>query len=113
MNDIPADVNIRNLTQTHSVLGIAGPASEGILASVCSADVQGMPFFGVTGCEVGGVKALVMRLSYTGLPGFEVHLEGEYLLGAFALDSMRLEAGFKGLGSDMRKDNPALSAGIQ
>eukprot|EP01083_Nonionella_stella_P007820 22504_1 len=70
----------------------------------------------------------VMRLSFTGLSGFEFHLSNEHLyclydniikiardnefkvcdFGAYALDSMRMEVGFKFLGSDMRRDDTAV-----
>jgi len=137
MNNIPAYVDITNLTQSYGVLAVAGPNSTKLLNHCgfgAPGEFENLPYFGVLETEIAGCPVMLLKLSYTGLrPGWEVHCQQEYMynvynalkasgeelnievgdFGGYALNSFRLEAGFKGLGTDMRKDTPAMACGIK
>jgi len=80
----------------------------------------------------GSSVALTLRMSFTGLSGFAFHLPCDEMnvlydnlwrvaselgpvtdFGGYALNSFRLEAGFKFLIPDMSRDYDALDSGIQ
>eukprot|EP01084_Bolivina_argentea_P009186 17180_1 len=136
------DVCFKNVSNEWSVLSIAGPNSENILSEMTygfDVSMDNFKFFNHLcmdlGTEIYGSipNVNVLRLSFTGLKGFEFHLPNEYLytlyeniykiaeknkyeicdFGAYALDSMRMEIGFKFLGSDMRRDDTAVMCGLK
>jgi len=132
------DVNIRSVTKEWTVLGIAGPNAEKVLQSLTTENMEpeNFKFFSAKELDVGTEKSssvpLVLRLSFTGLSGFEFHVPCDEMavlydnlwnaaaelgpvtdFGALALDSFRLEAGFKFLNPDMTRDYDALDSGIQ
>jgi len=142
MNDMPPGCELTNLTQAYGVLAFAGPNSTKILTKLSNImhldyednKLEDLPFFSLLDAEIAGCPVMLMKLSYTGLrPGWEIHCQQEYMyqvysaihntgeelgmkvgdFGGIALNSFRLEAGFKLLGTDMRKDCPALSCGIK
>jgi len=141
MEHMPEDggVNIENLTKSWTVLGIAGPNSEKVLQSLTYEDVsdEGFKFFSHKQLEIGGEdtgssRAECLKLSFTGLSGYEFHVPCDEMnvlydnlwrkaaelgpvtdFGAYALDSFRMEAGFKFLNPDMTRDHEAFDSGIQ
>jgi dimethylglycine dehydrogenase len=126
-------VRIENVTARHGVLTLAGPRSRELLQRLTRADVtrDGLPFFAARHLEVGGVDVLCLRVSYVGELGFELHhpLELQRTLydrlweagsdlelvdfGYRALDSMRLEKGYRLWGADMSADYTPLEAGLE
>ncbi|XP_072167369.1 dimethylglycine dehydrogenase, mitochondrial-like [Diadema setosum] len=126
------DVQFVNLTDELGCLGIAGPSSRDILASITETDVseEAFPFMTVQNVTVGGVKTRALRASYTGELGWELyHSRSETgalykaLLGAgekygvgdfgtFALNVLRMEKGFRAWGSEMTTDHNPIEAGL-
>ena len=140
------NVKIESITTDYSVLHIAGPESDIIFKSLlyahdedCDEFLKNFKFFTHKKLSLGTEKygsvpdVDVLKLSFTGLKGFEFHCKNEYLyslynniinicnenninychFGAYALDSMRMEAGFKFIGTDMRRDDTAIMANLQ
>jgi dimethylglycine dehydrogenase len=100
---------------------------------VCDADLSSgaLPFFRACRERVGGAPCLILRLSYVGELGFELHHPIEYQgvlyealvaageslglvdFGYRALESMRLEKGYRLWGADISADYTPLEAGLE
>jgi 4-methylaminobutanoate oxidase (formaldehyde-forming) len=132
--NIPAGMNAQlvDVTSGFTVLSLMGPASRAILAAVTSSDVSaaGFPFgthqtIGIAGCPV---RAL--RITYMGELGWELHLPVEYAVRTYerlmqagdvhglvnagyrAIESCRLEKGYRAWGSDIGPDHTPVEAGL-
>jgi dimethylglycine dehydrogenase len=115
------------------VLTVAGPLSRELLSRLSDSDFSNdaHPFFRCREIEIAGVTCRAMRLSYVGELGFELHhdrasstqlyegltSEGTDLgvvdFGYLALDSMRLEKGYRLWGADITQEHTALEAGFE
>ncbi|MFZ4721306.1 MAG: GcvT family protein, partial [Ilumatobacteraceae bacterium] len=131
---IPADANAQlvDVTSAWSVLTLMGPASRAILQQVTSADVtnDAFPFgtFQVVG--IAGCPVRALRITYMGELGWELHLPVEYApkvydvlmeagrdhglvnAGYRAIESTRLEKGYRAWGSDIGPDHTPVEAGL-
>jgi sarcosine dehydrogenase len=134
VRNIPAGANAQlfDVTSAWSVLTLMGPNSRSILAEITTADLgtDSFPFgtmqtFGIAGCPV---RAL--RVTYMGELGWELHLPVEYATGVYdalmaagarhglvnagyrAIESTRLEKGYRAWGSDVGPDHTPLEAGL-
>jgi glycine cleavage system T protein len=125
-------VALNNVSAAVGVLTIAGPSSRALMERLTRADVsaEAFPFFRAREIDVGPIRARVMRLSYTGELGFELHhpIElsrrlyrdvseaGEDLgltdFGYLALESLRLEKGYRLWGADICQQDTPLEAGL-
>lgn len=109
-----------------------GPNAEALLQSLCAEDLSpaAFPRFGVRRIHIGGVEVDALRLSSVGEPGFELRHafdDQQRLLeiivdaghgyelgyhGAFAMNSMRLEKGYRAWGADLSSERTPLEAGL-
>lgn len=125
-------VSLSNVSSAVGVLTIAGPSSRALVERITTADVsaEAFPFFRAREIEVGPVPVRAMRLSFTGELGFELHhpvefsrrLYGEVLeagedlgltdFGYLALESLRLEKGYRMWGADICQQDTPLEAGL-
>ena len=121
-----------DVTSASSVLSLMGPKSRAILESVTSSDVSNAAFpfgtarvIGIAGCPV---RAL--RVTYVGELGYELHLPVEYATTVYetlmaagrahglvnagyrAIESCRLEKGYRAWGSDIGPDHTPVEAGL-
>ncbi len=118
---LPAEgVTFANVTAERAVLVLAGPKARDLLAAltVVPLDNGGFPWFAAREIAVAGVEVLALRMSLTGELGWELHHAagdqvrlhdalreaGEGLglvdFGLRALESMRLEKGWRRAGLD-------------
>lgn len=113
-------------------LAISGPKSRDLLAKLCKKDVSnaGFSFLDICWTDVGGVPAILARLSFSGELGYEIYVAPHYQLrlyqalcaagadlglrdyGARAMMSMRLEKNWGAWGLDFRPDFTAEQAGL-
>ncbi len=113
-------------------LALAGPKARDALASVTHADLgdDAFPFMAVREIEVGLVKAIVGRLSFTGERGYEIWVRGDDLrtllttlgdagaahglrpFGGRALNALRLEKGFGSWAREYRPIYGPTEAGL-
>jgi glycine cleavage system aminomethyltransferase T/glycine/D-amino acid oxidase-like deaminating enzyme len=125
-------VRIENLTARWGVLTLAGPRSRELLQRTTRADVSNdaFPFFRARFLELGRSRVLVLRVSYVGELGYELHLPLEhqaYLyellrqagdalglvdFGYRALESLRLEKAYRLWGADITPDYTPFEAGL-
>ncbi len=114
----------RNVSGLYHGIAIAGPNARQLLQHISRDDVsaEALAFRDVRQTFVGGVPALLARLSFSGELGYEIYVTPEYQLklfeeiesagenlglrwyGARALMSMRLEKGWGAWGLDYRPD---------
>ena len=126
-------VNVRNVTARYGVLTIAGPKSRELSVRddrFRTSRRRACRSSGTRDMEIAGVPLRAMRLSYVGELGYELHHPVEYsraLYGALveageeyglvdfgyrALESMRLEKGYRLWGKDILPTNTPLEAGF-
>lgn len=108
-------VTVKNISNEVDILHIAGPKSRDFLVPFC-ASASDLPFLGFTDVVIGGIKARLFRVSFSGGPGYEIHcnagpdiaeihraltqseeakLFGLTHFGGYALNAFRVERGFK------------------
>ena len=132
---LPPDgsVVVENVTGRWGVLAIAGPRSREILESVCDDDLSAgaFPFMAAREIRVGSVPVRALRATYTGELGWELHHPIEYSrtlhdllieaggplgladIGYRALESLRLEKGYRLWGVDIMPQCTPLEAGLE
>ncbi|MDH3464812.1 MAG: FAD-dependent oxidoreductase, partial [Gammaproteobacteria bacterium] len=113
-----SDVVISCVTHDTSVLAVMGPDARRILAPLCDGDLSDntLPWLRAAKRTVAGVVTTMLRISYVGEFGYELHhsLRDQQqlfdrimqagsafnigLFGAFAMNSMRLEKGYRAWG---------------
>ncbi len=122
-----------NLSDALHGIAISGPNSRDLLARISRDDVSAdaIKFRDVRKTFVGGVPAILARVSFSGELGFEIHVAPQYQLrlaeaieaagadlglrwyGARALMSMRLEKGWGAWTLDFRPDFTAAESGLE
>ena len=132
--NIPKGANCQlfDITSSNAVLSLMGPKARDILEKVTRADIshEGFAFgtvkiIGIAGCQV---KAL--RVTYVGELGWELHLPVEFAdtvyaalmdagaahglvnAGYRAIESLRLEKGYRAWGSDIGPDHTPHESGL-
>jgi dimethylglycine dehydrogenase len=132
---LPADgsVLLDNVTSRLGVLTLAGPRSRELLGALTDADVsrEAFPFFRCRELEIGMASVRVLRVSYVGELGYELHHPLEYSrhlyeqllaageplglidFGYRALESLRLEKAYRLWGPDLAQVYTPLEAGLE
>ena len=125
-------VEVEDVTSAHACIGLWGPAARSILAAVTTADVSNQAFPYMTAMElpVGSVPCLALRVTYVGELGWELYCPAEFGLrlwdtlwdagqaaglvagGYKAVDSLRLEKGYRVWGSDIGPEVDPYAAGL-
>jgi 4-methylaminobutanoate oxidase (formaldehyde-forming) len=132
--NIPAGMNAQlfDITSSNAVLSLMGPKAREILQALTRDDVSNTAFkfgtakrLGIAGCPV-----LALRLTYVGELGWELHLPTEYAISVYnalmekgkahglanagyrAIETLRLEKGYRAWGADIGPDHTPLEAGL-
>ncbi|MDP9295564.1 MAG: FAD-dependent oxidoreductase [Actinomycetota bacterium] len=115
------DVEIRETTEELSVIGMWGPRAREALSAVTGDDVSnaGFPFFTARALHIGGAEVWAQRITYVGELGWELYVDpswavqvwdrlwdagaeyGVRAVGYRALDSLRMEKGYRYFGTDL------------
>ncbi len=126
------DVTIRDITEEWGVLSLMGPKARDVLARVAGADVSdaGFPFGHVREIEIAGARVRALRVTYVGELGWELHVPlaatgavfdalmaagagaGIRPIGYRALESLRLEKGYRAWSSDITPNDTPFEAGL-
>lgn len=121
-----------DMSSAYTMLGVMGPASRKLLEKVTDADLsnQAFPFATAKEIYVGYATALAVRMSFVGELGWELYVPTDFAAGMFdalmeagkdlglklvglhAVDSLRLERGFRHWPSDINPDTTPLEAGL-
>lgn len=126
------DATLVDVTSAYAVLSLMGPRARAILASVTRDDVSGerFPFATWRAITIGGAPVRALRITYVGELGWELHVPTEHALSVYrrlreagadyglvnagyrAIESLRLEKGYRAWGSDLGPDHTPLEAGL-
>jgi len=126
-------VRVRDVTGALACLGLWGPKAREILGSVTTADLSNEAFPYLTAQEIvaGDAPCLAVRVTYVGELGWELYPSAEFAVtlwdalveagrphglvpaGYRAIDSLRLEKGYRAWGSDITPEDTPLEAGLE
>jgi sarcosine dehydrogenase len=128
----PADARLLDVTSAFAVLPIMGPLARDLLARVTSDDVSNatLPFGRWRALGIAGAPVRALRVTYVGELGYELHVPSELALTVYdalveagrelglahagyrAIESLRLEKGYRAWGADIGPDHTPLEAGL-
>ena len=122
---LPEGLTLKNATRDVSTLIVAGPKSREIFAGISDADLT-LPWLSYQKAQVAGRTCLLVRVSFTGELGWEVHARPDDLpaiyealldagakpFGMFALNSLRIEKGYRAWKGDLSTDYSLLEGGL-
>ena len=126
-------ISLKDVTEQYSTLSISGPNSRELLQPLIDTDLsnESFPFLKAKQVKIGKCEALALRVSFAGELGWELHIPFANTLDVYraivqrgkgcdllnvgyrALESLRLEKGFRALGSDIGPDYTPLEAGME
>ncbi|MGH6949103.1 MAG: GcvT family protein, partial [Kiloniellales bacterium] len=131
---IPEGLGARvlDVTSAYATLSLMGPRSRDVLKKVSDAPLNGgdFPFGQWREIDVDGALVKALRITYVGELGWELHVPSEQALPVYdslmeagrdlglvnagyrAIESLRLEKGYRAWGSDIGPDHTPLEAGL-
>lgn len=125
----PAGLQVEDVTSKLACLGLWGPAAREILEPLTTRDLT-FPYMRAAELAVGSVPCLALRVTYVGELGWELYCPTEFGLrlwdtiwkagrghglvagGYKAIDSLRLEKGYRVWGSDISPEDTPFEAGL-
>ncbi|QAX28878.1 GcvT family protein [Leisingera sp. NJS204] len=132
--NIPDGLNCQlfDITSSNAVLSLMGPKARDILSAVTRDDVsnEGFKFGTIRTIGIAGCPVQALRVTYVGELGWELHLPVEYAqtvytalmraghphglinAGYRAIESLRLEKGYRAWGADIGPDHTPFEAGL-
>jgi 4-methylaminobutanoate oxidase (formaldehyde-forming) len=131
---VPDDgsVQVEDVTSSLACIGLWGPAARQILQPLTTTDMsnQAFPYMTAQQLAVGSVPCFALRVTYVGELGWELYCPSEFGLrlwdtiweagrgqglcsaGYKAVDSLRLEKGYRVWGADIGPENNPYEAGL-
>ena len=125
-----SEIAIEDVTEAFSCQILTGPKSREILSGITDADLS-KPWLTHQSAQVDGIWCQLVRVSFAGELGWEIHSKiedtpkifdavmkaGEPLdlkpFGMFALNSLRLEKGYRAWKGDLSTDYTMLEGGLE
>jgi len=125
-------VTVKDVSSQYTGVGLWGPRARDVLAAICEQDVSNgaFPYFSAQEITLESIPTLALRISYVGELGWEIYTPSEYgqrlwdvlwqagqahgiiAGGMGAFDSLRLEKGYRALGSDIHVEHNPYEAGL-
>jgi glycine cleavage system aminomethyltransferase T/glycine/D-amino acid oxidase-like deaminating enzyme len=125
-------VEIRDRSHELAVIGIWGPRSRDVLQQVAQTELSSavLPFRRAGSFGIGGARMLAQRITYVGELGYELYLAPEWAVqvwdrlidagrdhgiavgGYRALESLRLEKGYRYFGTDLTSSDTPYESGL-
>jgi 4-methylaminobutanoate oxidase (formaldehyde-forming) len=126
------DARLIDVTSAYAVLALMGPRARDVLSALTTDDVSngGFPFGTARRMSVAGAPVLALRVTYVGELGWELHMPVEFAATVYeavmaagaehgivnagyrAIESLRLEKGYRAWGADIGPDHSPLVAGL-
>ncbi|MGJ0532713.1 GcvT family protein [Methylocystis sp.] len=126
------DARVIDVTSANSVLALMGPRAREILQSCCDDDFSNaaFPFLSAREIRLAGAPVLAIRVTYVGELGWELHIPVDFAVSVYdalvvagapfglvdagyrAIESLRLEKGYRAWGSDIGPDHTPPTAGL-
>jgi dimethylglycine dehydrogenase len=126
LSTMPEGVSLTDLTTEFSTLIVSGPKSRDLMATISDGDLS-LPWLSIQDAVVSGHAARLARVSFAGELGWEIHASmaampdiysavlagGAKPFGMFALNTMRIEKGYKTWKGDLSSDYSVLESGLE
>jgi aminomethyltransferase len=128
-NDLGAEM--KNLSDTYSLLAIQGPKAVEAMQSLTSVDLSAIKYYHFEVADFAGIENVIISATgYTGSGGFEIYCKNSEVeqvwnkvfeagaafgikpIGLAARDTLRLEMGFCLYGNDINDTTSPLEAGL-
>jgi 4-methylaminobutanoate oxidase (formaldehyde-forming) len=131
---VPEDgsVHVADVTSAFACFGLWGPLAREILQPLTTADLanDAFPYMQARHVAVGPVPCVALRVTYVGELGYELHVPVEFACTVYsalleagrglglahggyrAIESLRLEKGYRAWGADIGPDYTPLEAGL-
>ena len=127
---LPPGLALQDVTEDWGTLSVMGPRARDLLGAVCTEDLTNaaFPFGHVRTVMIAGVALRALRVTYVGELGWELHVpiaglaavydalmgagHGVRPVGYRALESLRLEKGYRAWSSDITTDDTPFEAGL-
>jgi sarcosine dehydrogenase len=126
------DARLSDVTSAYAVLSVMGPKSREVLQSLTEHDLSNaaFPFGRIKRITLAGAPLMALRVTYVGELGWELHIPVEFAATVYdaimtagephgianagyrAIDSLRLEKGYRAWGADIGPDHSPLVAGL-
>jgi sarcosine dehydrogenase len=126
------DARLVDVTSGYGVIGLMGPNARALLGRLTDADLSlgAFPFGTAHPLSVGRSSVLAVRITYVGELGWELHIPMDQMAGVYevlmdagrplgvsnagmyAINSLRLEKGYRAWGADISPDDTPLEAGL-
>jgi sarcosine dehydrogenase len=121
-----------DLTSAKAVLALMGPRARDILQLCCDDDLSNaaFPFMSAREIQLAGAPVMAIRVTYVGELGWELHIPVEFAISVYdrlieagaplglvnagyrAIESLRLEKGYRAWGADIGPDHTPPMAGL-
>ena len=125
-------VQVRDVTDDLACIGLWGPAARHVLQAVTTSDVSNaaFPYMSARRIDLGGVEVAAQRVTYVGELGWELYVANAHAVGLWdalssagrvfgiepagykAVDSLRLEKGYRYWSSDLTAAENPYEAGL-
>ena len=120
------NVEVSDITNDWTCLIVTGPNSRSLINSISNADLT-LPWLSLQKAKIENKQILLARVSYAGELGWEIHAKNEDMsliyekvlsegatpFGMFALDSLRVEKGYRAWKGDLSTDYSLLESGLE
>ncbi len=123
---------VADVTSAYAVLGVMGPKARDLLSRVTSADLanDAFPFAASREIDIGYTTARATRITYVGELGWELYVPVEFAAGVYdelmaqgqdvgltpvgfhAVNSLRMEKGYRHWGHDISDEDTPQEAGL-
>ena len=126
------DARVRDVTPDFATFSLMGPRARDILSAITPDDVSNgeFPFMAWRAIAIGAAPVRALRVTYVGELGWELHVPRDHALDVYqrvmeagrahgianagyrAIESLRLEKGYRAWGADIGPDYTPLEAGL-
>jgi heterotetrameric sarcosine oxidase gamma subunit len=127
-----ADAALVDMTSAYAVFGVMGPKSRALLSTLTSSDLSddAFPFATSRQISLGYATVRATRITYVGELGWEFYVPVEFAVGVYedlmtagaqfgvsrggyyAIESLRLEKGYRAFGRELTPSESPLEAGL-
>jgi 4-methylaminobutanoate oxidase (formaldehyde-forming) len=122
--------SIVDVTSSYAVLGVMGPSSRTLLSRLTRANLDDFAFATSREIDLGRATVRATRMTYVGELGWELYVPAEFAVGVhedlmsagadlgvrpggyYAIDSLRLEKGYRAFGRELTPDYGPVEAGL-
>lgn len=126
MNALPDGLTLTDHSRAYSTLIVSGPRSRALFEEIGTEADLSLPWLSHQKTKVAGIDCMLARVSFAGELGWEIHAENAHIpalydavlhagakpFGMFALNSLRIEKGYRAWKGDLSTDYSLLEGGL-